>query len=130
MQFAVLGSVVLGGGLGAGLRYLVGAASLRLLGAHFPWGTFFVNVTGSLAMGLIVGLLAHKIDMGQHMRAFLTTGLLGGFTTFSAFSLDVANLYERKQVGLAALYVSGSVGLGICALFIGLYLARHLSQGV
>jgi len=129
MQLAVLGSVVLGGGLGAGLRYLVGAASLRLLGSHFPWGTFVVNIAGSLAMGLIVGLLAHKIDMGQNMRAFLTTGLLGGFTTFSAFSLDVANLYERKQMGLAALYVSGSVGLAICALFIGLALARHLSQG-
>jgi len=130
MQLAVLGSVVLGGGVGAGLRYLVGTASLRLLGTHFPWGTFFVNVVGSLAMGLIVGLLAHKLDMGQNMRAFLTTGLLGGFTTFSAFSLDVANLYERKQIGLAALYVSSSVGLGVCALFLGLYLARHMSQGL
>ena len=130
MQLAVLGSVVLGGGLGAGMRYLVGLGALRFLGPHFPWGTFIVNIVGSLAMGLIIGLLAHKLDMGQNMRAFLTTGILGGFTTFSAFSLDIANLYERKQAGLAALYISGSVGLGIIALFFGLYLARQFSQGI
>lgn len=128
MQMGVLGAVMLGGGVGAGLRYLVGSLSLRLLGAHFPWGTFFVNILGCFAMGLVVGLMAQKLDLSPHMKAFLTTGLLGGFTTFSAFSLDIANLMERKETWLAFLYVFGSVSLAITALFAGLALARHFSQ--
>ena len=128
MQMGVLGAVMLGGGVGAGLRYLVGSVALRLLGAHFPWGTFFVNVLGCFAMGLLVGLMAQKLDLNPHMKAFLTTGLLGGFTTFSAFSLDIANLMERKETWLAFLYVFGSVSLAITALFAGLALARHFSH--
>ena len=95
--------VFLGGGIGAALRHGVNIASARLLGTGFPYGTLTVNVVGSLAMGLLTAYFAFKGDASQHWRLFLTTGMLGGFTTFSAFSLDVALLYERGEAGLAAL---------------------------
>ncbi len=119
--------VFLGGGLGAVLRYGVGVASLRLLGPAFPFGTLFVNVTGSLAMGLIAGWFAFKGDAAQGWRLFLTTGVLGGYTTFSAFSLDVALLTERGEMALAALYVIASVALSVAGLFAGLWLVRHFA---
>src|ERR1044072_8935014 len=120
-------SGVVGGGLGAALRHGVNLASARLLGTAFPYATLFENVTGSLAMGLLVGLFAFKGDASQSWRLFLTTGILGGYTTFSAFSLDAALLYERGELGLAALYVVASVALSVGGLFAGLALARHLS---
>jgi CrcB protein len=83
-----------------------------------------VNILGCFIMGLVVALGAHKFNMTSEMRVFIATGLLGGFTTFSAFSLDVALLFERKEIGLAGLYLAGSVGLSILALFAGLYLVR------
>jgi fluoride exporter len=119
--------VFVGGGLGAMLRHGVNLAMARWLGTGFPWGTFFVNVTGSLVMGLIAGWFALRADAPQAARLLLTTGILGGYTTFSAFSLDAALLYERGEPGLSALYVIGSVVLSIGGLFAGLWLVRHFS---
>jgi CrcB protein len=119
--------VALGSALGGALRHGVNVGSARLFGIGFPHGTFIVNVTGSLAMGLLAAWFAFKGEALQPWRLFLTTGVLGGFTTFSAFSLDAALLYERGQLGLALLYAAGSVVLSIAALFAGLAIVRQLS---
>lgn len=118
--------VFLGAGLGGALRHGVNVAAFRLLGSGFPYSTLTVNVVGSLVMGLLAGLLAHKFDPGQSWRLFLTTGILGGFTTFSAFSLDVALLNERGEVGMALFYILASVVLSVAALFLGLLIVRQL----
>lgn len=119
--------VFLGGGLGASLRHGMNVLVGRALGNGFPYSTFLINITGSLIMGLVAAYFAFKGDASQHWRLFLTTGILGGYTTFSAFSLDAALLYERGAIGLAALYVLASVALSIGGLFAGLYLVRHFS---
>jgi CrcB protein len=119
--------VFVGGGIGASLRHAVNMVSARGLGTAFPWGTFIINISGSLVMGLIAGYLAFKGGASQPWRLFLMTGILGGYTTFSAFSLDTALLYERGEIGLALLYVLGSVVLSIAGLFAGLALVRHLT---
>jgi fluoride exporter len=119
--------VFLGGGIGAALRHGVNLLSARWLGTAFPYATLFENVTGSLVMGLIAGYFAFKGDAAQHLRLFLTTGILGGYTTFSAFSLDVALMTERHEIGLAALYVLASVVFSIGGLFAGLALIRHFA---
>jgi fluoride exporter len=118
--------VFLGGGVGAAIRHAFNGMGLRLMGPNFPYATVFINITGSAIMGLIAGYFAFKGgDSSQHWRLFLTTGILGGYTTFSAFSLDAALLYERGELGLAALYVIASVALSIAGLFAGLWLIRH-----
>ena len=119
--------VFLGGGIGAALRHGVNVGAARWLGTGFPFGTLTVNVTGSLLMGLLIAYLAFKGETSQHWRLFIATGILGGYTTFSAFSLDVALLYERGAIGLAVGYVLASVVLSILALFVGLWLVRHFS---
>jgi fluoride exporter len=119
--------VFIGGGLGSTLRHIVNAVSGRVLGTAFPYHTFIINITGSTVMGLIAGYLAFRSEASQPWRLFLMTGVLGGYTTFSAFSLDAALLYERGEIGLAALYVIGSVVLSIAGLFAGLALIRHLT---
>lgn len=119
--------VFLGGGLGAAFRHGVNVVVGRALGNGFPYATFLINISGSLIMGLVAAWFAFKGDASQHWRLFLTTGILGGYTTFSAFSLDAALLYERGAIGLAALYVVGSVVLSIAGLFAGLYLVRHFT---
>src|SRR5882762_7058065 len=119
--------VFFGGGLGATLRHLVNLTCARCIGTGFPWGTFIINITGSTVMGLIAGYLALKGEASQPWRLFLMTGILGGYTTFSASSLDTAVPYERGEIGLAALYVVGSVVLSIAGLFAGLALVRHLA---
>jgi len=116
--------VFLGGGIGAALRHGVNVASARQFGTDFPYGTLLINVTGSLIMGVAAGYFAFKGGASQPLRLFLTTGILGGYTTFSAFSLDAALLYERGALGLAAGYVLASVGLSILGLFAGLALVR------
>ena len=116
--------VFLGAGIGGALRHGVNVGAARLFGLEFPLGTFIVNIAGSFAMGLLAGYFAFRPGMGQHMRLFLTTGVLGGFTTFSAFSLDTALLVERHAYGMAAGYVVGSVFAGLAALFVGLSLFR------
>ncbi len=119
--------VFLGGGFGAALRHGVNIASARAFGLGFPTGTLIINVTGSLVMGLIAGWFALKGDLSQGWRLFLTTGVLGGYTTFSAFSLDAILLWERNEAGLAALYVLASVGLSLAGLVAGLWIARSLA---
>lgn len=119
--------VFLGGGLGAALRHGINLASARAFGTGFPYGTFLVNVSGSLIMGLAAAYFAFKGDASQHWRLFLTTGILGGYTTFSTFSLDAALLYERGEIGPAAIYVLASVALSIAGLFAGFALVRSFS---
>jgi CrcB protein len=120
--------VALGGAIGSAARYGVNVWSGRLLGAEFPWHTFIVNVVGCFVMGVLVELMALKLNVGNDTRAFLTTGILGGFTTFSAFSLDFAVLVERKSYGAAAVYGAGSVVLSLIAVFAGLSLVRTLAS--
>ena len=115
-----------GGAIGAGARHLVNVGVGRVLGTSFPWGTLTVNVVGSFLMGLLIEYIMLRAAGSAEMRAFLATGVLGGFTTFSAFSLDVALLMGRKEQGLAALYVAGSVGIAILALYAGFAAARGL----
>ena len=119
--------VFIGGGLGSTLRHIINVVSARALGTAFPYHTFIINITGSTVMGLIAGYLAFKGEASQPWRLFLMTGILGGYTTFSAYSLDAALLYERGEIGLALLYVLGSVVLSIAGLFAGLALMRHLA---
>jgi CrcB protein len=119
--------VFLGGGLGSTLRHIVNVASARVLGTAFPYHTFIINITGSTVMGLIAGYLAFRGEASQPWRLFLMTGVLGGYTTFSAFSLDAVLLYERGEIALALFYVVGSVVLSIAGLFAGLALMRHLA---
>jgi len=122
--------VALGGAIGASGRYVLGHALLKLMGPGYPWGTLVVNVLGGLLMGLLVGWLAFKgsalVDGAANLRLFLGVGVLGGFTTFSAFSLDAMRMIETKAYGLAAGYISASVVLSILALFIGLIIARKV----
>ncbi|MCR5880738.1 fluoride efflux transporter CrcB [Phenylobacterium sp. J367] len=118
--------VGLGGAFGAILRYLVGVQATRALGPGWPVGTFTVNIVGGLLMGLLVGVLAHRGDVDQERwRLLIGVGVLGGFTTFSAFSLDLALMLERRAFATAALYAIGSVVLATGALFAGLMAARR-----
>ena len=118
--------VFLGGGTGAALRHAVNVAAARLMGSGFPFGTLCVNVTGSLVMGLLAGYFAFRGDVSQGWRLFLMTGILGGYTTFSAFSLDAVVLWERGAWGPALVYVFGSVAISILGLLAGLALVRSL----
>ena len=118
--------VFIGGGLGAVSRHLSGMAVMRASGPGFPWGTMLVNIAGSLAMGLLIAWLARRSSGDADLRLLLATGFLGGFTTFSAFSLDAVTLYERGALTAAAAYVIASVTISILALFGGLWLARQL----
>jgi fluoride exporter len=119
--------VFIGGGLGASLRHAVNVGCARCFGTAFPYHTFIINISGSMVMGLIAGYLAFKGDAAQSWRLFAMTGILGGYTTFSAFSLDAGLLYERGEFGLALLYVLGSVVLSIAGLFAGLWVVRQLA---
>lgn len=116
--------VFAGAGIGGALRHGVNLAAARMFGLGFPFGTIIVNVLGSFLMGVLAGYFAFRTGLSQHVRLFLTTGVLGGFTTFSAFSLDAALLMERHAYWSAAAYMAGSVLLGLLALFAGLSLFR------
>src|SRR5262249_27660256 len=119
--------VFIGGGIGASVRHGFNNAFARLLCTAFSSAALFENVSGSIVMGILVAIFAFRSGIPHHWQLFLTTGILGGYTTFSTFSLDVALLYERGQVGLAALYVLLSVVLSIGGLFAGLALVRNLA---
>lgn len=121
--------VFLGAGIGGAMRHGVNIAAARVLGTGFPWATLAVNVVGGFAMGVLAGWLALKAGetWTQSVRLFVATGILGGFTTFSAFSLDTVLLWERGQVGAVAAYVLASVVLSIAALVAGLWTVRVLT---
>ncbi|TPJ11521.1 fluoride efflux transporter CrcB [Mesorhizobium sp. B2-7-3] len=118
--------VAVGGGIGAGIRHLTSMGALRLVGPNYPWGTMAINIVGSFAMGLFIAILARRGGSGE-VRLFVATGILGGFTTFSAFSLDFAALWERGSTLPAFGYALASVVGAIIALFLGLWLARTVS---
>ncbi len=119
--------VFLGGGAGALARHLVGSWALRLFGSAWPFGTFTVNLAGGFLMGMLAAWLAHRGGAAQdHYRLLLGVGALGGFTTFSAFSLETALMIERRAYGQAFSYAAASVLLAVGALFVGLFLARRV----
>ena len=117
-----LSQVALGGALGSMLRYLTNVGVMRLIGPGFPYGTMIVNILGSFMMGLLVVFLAHKY--ATRLAPFLMTGVLGGFTTFSAFSLDTLTIWERGDQTLALIYVAASVGLSLLAIVAAVTLFR------
>eukprot|EP01087_Luapelamoeba_hula_P005814 TRINITY_DN15863_c0_g1_i1.p1 TRINITY_DN15863_c0_g1~~TRINITY_DN15863_c0_g1_i1.p1 ORF type:complete len:128 (-),score=12.09 TRINITY_DN15863_c0_g1_i1:233-616(-) len=121
MQFVL---VMIGGALGAGARFMTGRATLALFGPHFPYGTLAVNLLGGLLMGVLTGALARSGVAGEAWRLFLGVGVLGGFTTFSSFSLDVVGMIERGALGTAMAYVLVSVIGSVLALFAGLMMTR------
>ncbi len=124
-MFLTVLQVALGGAIGASLRYLSGVAIVRVLGTHaFPLGVITVNILGSFIMGALIVLLGHKGL--THWNAFLATGILGGFTTFSSFSLETFTLFERGEAGLAAIYVILSVSLALAGIVAGTYLMRAM----
>ena len=119
--------VFLGGGIGSMARHGINVLTARWLGTGFPYGTLTVNVTGSIVMGLLAGYFAFKGEAAQSWRLFMMTGILGGYTTFSAFSLDAITLYERGQVGMALGYIAASGAVSIFGLLAGLLLIRQLT---
>jgi CrcB protein len=116
--------IAAGGAMGATLRHFMNQLIGRIAGDGFPWHTMLINISGSFVMGLLVSLMALRWNVSNELRAFLTTGILGGYTTFSAFSLDFAVLVERKAYLLAGAYALGSVVLSLVAIFAGLALAK------
>ena len=116
--------VMAGGAIGAGLRFLLGRWTLHQFGPAFPWGTLTANILGGLAMGVLAGLLARFGSGAEGWRLFLGVGILGGFTTFSSFSLETVNLIERGAIGLAGAYALISVVASVLALFVGLWIVR------
>ena len=128
-MFKLLIAAALGGAVGAGGRFLVAHHALRLMGPSFPWGTLTVNIVGSFVMGILVELMALKITVTPELRTFLITGVLGGFTTFSAFSLDVAVLVERNAIAPALTYVLVSVLCSVGGLFFALWIVRSYLAG-
>ena len=121
--------VFVGGGVGAALRYGVNVAAAAWFGTGFPWGTMIVNVVGSFVIGALAAWFAFRGDAmwTQPLRLFLATGILGGFTTFSAFSLDFALLFERGEIGQGIAYVLVSLALSLAAVFAGLFLVRSMA---
>jgi fluoride exporter len=124
MQYGILFAVAFGGAAGSLARYALAGIVQDWTGSRFPWGIFVVNVSGGFIMGVLVELAALKITMTPEMRAFLTVGVLGGYTTFSTFSLDAVLLIERGAWASAAAYIVGSAVLSIAALFAGLWIVR------
>jgi CrcB protein len=119
--------VFLGGGLGAAARHGINLLAVQLAGNRYPWGTFVINIAGSLLIGVLVEWFALRVQVAPSLRLFLVTGVLGGFTTFSAFSLEVGLLYQRGELALAAAYAMTSVVCGVAAMFAGMYAVRHFA---
>lgn len=120
-------AVAVGGAAGALGRHFVNVAMGSLLGSGFPWGTLTVNILGSFMMGVLIHMMAVTWNVSPEMRALLTVGALGAFTTFSTFSLDVVTMYERDELLLTAVYIVVSVVASIGALFVGLRMARVIA---
>ncbi|MBP2487636.1 fluoride efflux transporter CrcB [Rhizobium leguminosarum] len=119
--------VAFGGAIGSVLRYYVGQWTLRLMGPAFPWGTLAVNVVGCFVIGVFAELIARKFNASAELRLLLITGFLGGFTTFSAFSLDAISLFERGEAVAGGIYIAASVGLSMAAVIAGLAVMRALA---
>ncbi|MBY5915619.1 protein CrcB [Rhizobium leguminosarum bv. trifolii] len=119
--------VAFGGAIGSVLRYYVGQWTLRLMGPAFPWGTLAVNVVGCFVIGVFAELIARKFNASTELRLLLITGFLGGFTTFSAFSLDAISLFERGEGVAGGIYIAASVGLSMAAVIAGLAVMRALA---
>lgn len=119
--------VFLGGGLGAACRHGVNVLATQLAGNRYPIGTFFINVLGSLLIGVLAEWFALRSQLPPNLRLFLITGVLGGFTTFSAFSLEVGLLHERGDTVVAAIYALASVACAVGAMFGGMSAARHFA---
>lgn len=117
---------MLGGAIGSGTRHLLNIGIGRWVGTAFPWWTFGINVTGCFCMGVLIELLALRYNSSNDLRTFFATGILGGYTTFSAFSLDFVTLMGRNEHAAAAFYVIGSVALSLLAVYAGLWLIRAL----
>jgi CrcB protein len=124
MKWTFILAVAAGGSLGSVARYLVAIGFGRLLGSKFPWGTLFINVSGSFLIGLFVGLFAIRWDLPQAARIFLTVGIFGGYTTFSTFSVDAFYLIERGETLAATSYMIGSVILSVGALVAAIHIVR------
>ena len=127
MNLQMILAVAAGGALGSVARYMVGVGSTKVFGLSFPWGTLIINIVGSFLIGVFVEMFALRWDLPQEARVFLTVGICGGFTTFSAFSLDAYVLIERGEWWLATAYVAGSVVLSIAALVAALHLVRAVA---
>jgi len=119
-----LAFIGVGGALGAMLRYVVVLASSRVFGVGFPYGTMTVNIVGSIIMGMVVAHTMHEASLSDEMRALIITGFLGGFTTFSAFSLDVVSLFERGDNMAVVGYIMGSIILSVVGLMLGMSVVR------
>ncbi|MBY2917288.1 fluoride efflux transporter CrcB [Rhizobium leguminosarum] len=119
--------VAVGGAIGSLLRYYVGQWALRLMGPAFPWGTLTVNIVGCFVIGVFAELIARKFNASVELRLLLITGFLGGFTTFSAFSLDAISLFERGEAVAGGIYIAASVGLSMAAVIAGLAVMRALA---
>jgi CrcB protein len=126
MNFMVMGAVAAGGAIGSVARYLLNGFIQSAAWGGYPFGIFIINISGGLIMGVLTELMALKWNVSLELRAFLTTGILGGYTTFSTFSLDSAMLIERHAYGQAAVYIVGSALLSIIALFAGLWIVRAI----
>jgi len=124
MNYPVIGAVAVGGAIGSVARYVLNGFIQSAAWGGFPFGIFIVNISGGLIMGILTELMALKWNVSLELRAFLTTGILGGYTTFSTFSLDSAMLIERHAYGQAVAYIAGSALLSIAALFAGLWIVR------
>jgi len=120
-------AVALGGAIGSIARLLMNNNIVKLTGDGLPWGIFVINVTGSFLIGLLIAVFAHFWQPSQAMRAFLVTGICGGFTTFSSFSLDFANLWERGDMAWAAGYAVASVAVSVLALFLAMFIVRSVA---
>ena len=118
--------VAVGGAIGSVLRYYIGRWALKLMGPAFPWGTLAVNVVGCFVIGVFAELIARKFNASTELRLLLITGFLGGFTTFSAFSLDAISLFEGGEAVAGGIYIAASVGLSMAAVFAGLAIMRAL----
>lgn len=119
-------AVACGGAIGASARYAVSLAISEFMGKAFPFGTMTVNVIGSLIMGMLVGMMALKWNVSEEIKAFLMVGVMGGFTTFSSFSMDFAHLFEKGQMLHGFYYIAGSVLLGIGGFFIGMHITKNI----
>ena len=126
MNYKMVLLVASGGAIGATMRYLSGVAFTRFFGASLPYGTFFVNIAGAFLMGAFITYLAKSIPTSMELRQFVAVGILGGFTTFSAFSLELVNMIERAQIATAFIYVIASVLLSVAAVFLGIFIVRNI----